>query len=44
MSIMDVRYASGSLDKASKAALGLRLTEVLVQMEGGAHTPAANTT
>ncbi|WP_325677588.1 hypothetical protein [Rhodopila sp.] len=35
---MDVRYASGSLDRAGKALLAERLTEVLIQMEGGANT------
>lgn len=39
MPIMDVRYAAGSLDKASKADLAGRLTDVLVKMEGGANTP-----
>jgi phenylpyruvate tautomerase PptA (4-oxalocrotonate tautomerase family) len=38
MPIMDVRYAAGSLDVAGKAALAERLTDVLVQMEGGANT------
>ena len=39
MPIMDVRYALGSLDKATKAALAARLTDLLIQMEGGANTP-----
>jgi phenylpyruvate tautomerase PptA (4-oxalocrotonate tautomerase family) len=39
MPIMDVRYAAGSLDKAAKADLAARLTDVLIQMEGGANTP-----
>jgi len=38
MPIMDVRYAVGSLDAAGKALLAERLTEVLIQMEGGANT------
>ena len=40
MPIMDVRYATGSLNTASKAVLAERLTDVLVQMEGGANTEA----
>ncbi len=39
MPIMDVRYAAGSLDKTTKAALAQRLTDVLIRMEGGANTP-----
>lgn len=39
MPIMDVRYAAGSLDKQAKAALAQKLTDVLIQMEGGANTP-----
>lgn len=39
MPIMDVRYATGSLDNATKADLARRLTDVLIQMEGGANTP-----
>ncbi|WP_109476811.1 4-oxalocrotonate tautomerase [Paraburkholderia sp. C35] len=39
MPVMNVRYAVGSLDAASKAVLANRLTEVLIQMEGGANTP-----
>ncbi len=38
MPIMDVRYATGSLDTAGKAVLAKRLTDVLIQMEGGANT------
>jgi phenylpyruvate tautomerase PptA (4-oxalocrotonate tautomerase family) len=38
MPIMDVRYAAGALDKAAKASLAERLTEVLIKMEGGANT------
>lgn len=38
MPIMDVRYAAGSLDKAAKATLAGRLTDVLIKMEGGANT------
>lgn len=36
--IMDVHYATGSLDAASKAVLAERLTDVPIQMEGGANT------
>jgi phenylpyruvate tautomerase PptA (4-oxalocrotonate tautomerase family) len=39
MPIMDVRYAAGSLDAASKSILATRLTDVLVRMEGGANSP-----
>lgn len=39
MPIMDVRYSSGSLDEAGKSGLAARLTDVLIQMEGGANTP-----
>ncbi|HEY0234376.1 MAG TPA: tautomerase family protein [Afipia sp.] len=35
---MDVRYMAGDLDKASKADLAKRLTDVLIRMEGGANT------
>jgi phenylpyruvate tautomerase PptA (4-oxalocrotonate tautomerase family) len=38
MPIMDVRYAAGSLDRAVKADLAQRLTDVLIGMEGGAGT------
>ena len=38
MPIMDVRYATGSLNAASKSVLANRLTDVLVWMEGGANT------
>jgi len=39
MPIMDVRYSAGGLVKANKADLASRLTDVLIQMEGGANTP-----
>jgi phenylpyruvate tautomerase PptA (4-oxalocrotonate tautomerase family) len=39
MPIMDVRYAAGILDKEAKAVLAQKLTDVLIQMEGGANTP-----
>lgn len=39
MPIMDVRYAAGTLDAAAKADLAVRLTDVLIKMEGGANTP-----
>jgi phenylpyruvate tautomerase PptA (4-oxalocrotonate tautomerase family) len=38
MPIMDVRYASNTLDSTSKVALAKRLTDILIQMEGGANT------
>lgn len=38
MPIMDVRYMAGDLDKANKADLAKRLTDVLIRMEGGANT------
>jgi phenylpyruvate tautomerase PptA (4-oxalocrotonate tautomerase family) len=38
MPIMDVRYPAGGLDKAPKASLAARLTDVLIRMEGGANT------
>jgi phenylpyruvate tautomerase PptA (4-oxalocrotonate tautomerase family) len=38
MPIMDVRYAKGSLAKTTKADVARRLTDVLIQMEGGANT------
>jgi phenylpyruvate tautomerase PptA (4-oxalocrotonate tautomerase family) len=38
MPIMDVRYTTGSLNAATKAILAERLTDVLIQMEGGANT------
>ena len=38
MPIMDVRCAAGRLDKAAKAKLAARLTDVLIRMEGGANT------
>ncbi len=40
MPIMDVRYAKGALDQAQKAALAKGLTDLLIQMEGGAGTHA----
>lgn len=39
MPMMEVRYAAGSLDKETKAVLAKKLTDVLIQMEGGANTP-----
>jgi phenylpyruvate tautomerase PptA (4-oxalocrotonate tautomerase family) len=38
MPIMDVRYPAGRLDKAAKATLAAKLTDVLIRMEGGANT------
>jgi len=38
MPLMDVRYAAGALDKATKADLARRLTDALIRMEGGADT------
>jgi phenylpyruvate tautomerase PptA (4-oxalocrotonate tautomerase family) len=38
MPIMDVRYPAGRLDKAAKASLAVKLTDVLIRMEGGANT------
>ena len=38
MPIVDVRCATGALDKAAKASLAERLIEVLIKMEGGANT------
>ncbi len=38
MPIMDVRYSAGSLNKVTKADLAGRLTDVLIEMEGGANT------
>lgn len=38
MPLMDVCYAAGALDKATKADLARRLTHVLIKMEGGADT------
>jgi phenylpyruvate tautomerase PptA (4-oxalocrotonate tautomerase family) len=35
---MNVRYAAGDLDQAGKAELAKRLTDVMIQMEGGANT------
>jgi len=39
MPIMEVRHVAGSLDKAQKATLARKLTDVLIRMEGGANTP-----
>jgi phenylpyruvate tautomerase PptA (4-oxalocrotonate tautomerase family) len=38
MPIMDVRYPAGRLDKAAKATMAAKLTDVLIRMEGGANT------
>lgn len=38
MPIMDVRYPAGRLDAAGRQALAERLTDVMIQMEGGANT------
>lgn len=38
MPLMDVRCAAGALDKAAKADLARRLTDVLIKMEGDADT------
>jgi phenylpyruvate tautomerase PptA (4-oxalocrotonate tautomerase family) len=38
MPIMNVRYPAGRLDKQTKAMLARKLTDVLIQMEGGANT------
>ena len=38
MPIMDVRYPAGRLDAAARQARAGRLTEVMIQMEGGANT------
>ena len=38
MQTTDVRYPTGGLDKAAKAAVAERLTDVLAKMEGGANT------
>jgi len=38
MPIMNVRYPASRLDKAAKAALAARLTDILIRMEGGANT------
>ncbi|HUA90690.1 MAG TPA: hypothetical protein VL994_14720 [Steroidobacteraceae bacterium] len=39
MPVIQVQYPAASLDAAHKAALGARLTDVLLTMEGGARTP-----
>jgi phenylpyruvate tautomerase PptA (4-oxalocrotonate tautomerase family) len=38
MPIMNVSYGAGDLNDTSKAALAKRLTDVMIQMEGGANT------
>lgn len=38
MPIMEVRHIAGALDRAQKAALAGKLTEVMIKMEGGANT------
>lgn len=38
MPIMTVRYGAGVLDKAAKADLARKLTDVMIRMEGGANT------
>jgi phenylpyruvate tautomerase PptA (4-oxalocrotonate tautomerase family) len=38
MPIMNVRYPASRLDKAAKALLAGKLTDVLIRMEGGANT------
>ena len=40
MPIMNVRYRAGSLDRTAKEAMARRLTDVLIDMEGGANTRA----
>jgi len=37
---MNVRYRAGSLDRTAKEAMARRLTDVLIDMEGGANTRA----
>ena len=39
MPVIQLYYAKGMLDPASKNEMGKRLTEVLLTMEGGARTP-----
>jgi phenylpyruvate tautomerase PptA (4-oxalocrotonate tautomerase family) len=39
MPVLQVHYPKGALDAASKRALAAALTEVLLNMEGGARTP-----
>jgi phenylpyruvate tautomerase PptA (4-oxalocrotonate tautomerase family) len=39
MPVIQVQYPAASLDAGHKAALGARLTDVLLNMEGGARTP-----
>lgn len=38
MPIMDVRHVAGALTRAQKAALAEKLTQVMIEMEGGANT------
>lgn len=38
MPIMDIRFPAGGLDRAAKASLAQRLTDVLIKMEGGSNT------
>jgi phenylpyruvate tautomerase PptA (4-oxalocrotonate tautomerase family) len=38
MPVMHIRYPAGALDAAHKATLASRLTDVLLEMEGGART------
>lgn len=38
MPIMEIRHVAGALDRAQKAALAEKLTQVMIQMEGGANT------
>lgn len=38
MPIMEVRHVAGALDRTQKAAIAAKLTEVMIQMEGGANT------
>ncbi|MBV8884683.1 MAG: hypothetical protein JO235_11900 [Chroococcidiopsidaceae cyanobacterium CP_BM_RX_35] len=39
MPVMQVHYTEGTLDERKKAALAQRLTDILLNMEGGAKTP-----
>jgi phenylpyruvate tautomerase PptA (4-oxalocrotonate tautomerase family) len=39
MPIMNVEYGAGDLDAVTKADLAMRLTDVMIRMEGGANTP-----
>ncbi|MFG1404264.1 tautomerase family protein [Xanthobacter sediminis] len=38
MPIIEVRHVAGALDRTQKAAIAAKLTEVMIQMEGGANT------